>query len=91
MKRDLRPGEVRLSLHGPNVSREAIEEAAGHLQTLLRELTREATGDPDAIKWELGPLRIVCDGCDRDRPEIHDDWIYRDGDDLCPDCQARES
>jgi hypothetical protein len=37
----------------------------------------------------LGRMRIVCDGdgCGRERPEDHADWVRRDGLDFCPDCQ----
>lgn len=81
------PTQVRIRLHGENVSAETAKEAVEHFRTLLREVTRATCGNPDAVDWKVTNLRIVCDGCDRDRPEIHDDWIYREGDDLCPECQ----
>ncbi len=70
---------VQLRLHGKDLSPETLKEAGEALQGLMREVT--------SVKWKLGPWRIVCDGCGRERPEEHDDWIHHAGDDVCPACQ----
>lgn len=69
----------------PQVVGEMLSAVGG----LLEELSTAVTGDPDAIRWKVGRMRIVCDGegCERERPEDHDDWIKRDGLDYCPACQ----
>ncbi len=68
----------------PQVVGEILSAVGG----LLEEVTGAVTGDPKAIKWEIGRIRIVCDGCECERPEQHDDWMKREGLDFCPTCQT---
>ncbi len=80
--------ELALQLYGKNLELGTLSEALGHLHGLLREVTREATGDPDAIRWMVGNLRIVCDWCERDRPVKHGGWVNDGRHDYCPGCAA---
>ena len=77
---------VRISLHGPSVTRKDIEKVGHHTIEMLKEIARLQTGDREAIQWSLTNIRFICDGCGRDRPEQHDDWHYAEGDDFCPEC-----
>jgi len=69
---------------------QVVGEILSNVGGLLNELTEAVTGQPDAIQWQVGRMRIVCDGenCGRERPGDHGDWVRRDGLDFCPDCQG---
>lgn len=68
---------------------QVVGEILSNLGGLLEELTEAVTGSRDSIQWQIGRIRIVCDGedCERERPEDHADWVRRDGLDFCPHCQ----
>jgi hypothetical protein len=88
MSEDTKPNDtMSMSLYGPGVTPEIAAEAAGHLGNLIREITREVCGDPDAIKWEIGAMRWRCDGCGSEEPEKPATWINVGSLDYCPACQ----
>lgn len=79
--------ELSVRFYGKDPIDGAID-ALPHLKSLLREVTKSVAGDPGAVEWRVRSLRMVCDGCERDRPEPHD-WINDGMYDYCPPC-ARE-
>jgi hypothetical protein len=67
---------------------EVVGEILGAFGGLLGEVTEAVTGDRDAVRWRVGRMRIICDGCETERREDAAHWIKRDGLDFCPDCQS---
>lgn len=85
-------GAIRISWSGEKSDDpETVGEILSAVGGLLREVTAEMVGDPDAIKWRMSPLRFICDGCGKDRPEDFSGWLKRDGFDYCPACQRVSS
>lgn len=85
------PSESALSLHlyGSNVTDETIHQAGDAMIGLLEALNESVLGDKDAVRWTLGPVRYICDGCDTERPTaaLPLGWVNGPGGmDYCPSC-----
>jgi hypothetical protein len=86
-------GETTVGLRWSGEKSDDPEVVGGVLSAfggLLAELTEAVTGDRDAIHWRVGRMRIICDGCETERPEEHADWVKEDGLDFCPECQKQD-
>lgn len=81
--------QIRMRIFGPDKSAATIGGMVSAFGKLADSVADEITGEPGAVKWNLVDYRIVCDGCARDRPAEHGDWVYDEatGFDLCPECQ----
>lgn len=47
----------------------------------------------EGLEWKIASIQFKCDGCGLlrpDRPGPEEGWTFRDGDDLCPACTAKE-
>lgn len=54
---------------------------------LLAEVEKSITGKKHAeIEWVLTAFHYMCDGCDIQRPVLHDDWHHVDVKDYCASC-----
>lgn len=82
--------EVRVSLHGPDVTIDDALKVGSSLKDLLHEIGREMGAE---VEWRILSVQFKCDGCGRlrpNRPSPDEGWTYRDGDDLCPSCSGGE-
>lgn len=85
---------LSVSVHGPGASIETAIEAGEATKKLLEAVQEEMGVPAGAIEWKIGSVQFKCDGCGLtrpDRPGPDECWTYRDGDDLCPACTAKEA
>lgn len=84
-----RDGEVRMVMSGPNVEPERAIEAGHHLAAALAAVAEGLGGPEGALRWEVGALRWMCDGCEGEVERIDKpaSWINVGGLDYCPGCQ----
>lgn len=57
------------------------------LDEALKATARVLGLPEEAANLRVTKLGFICDGCGKDRPQEHLDWIHQDGLDFCPDCQ----
>lgn len=81
--------EMRISLHGPNVRYEDAIESAEAMKSLIEAVSEAQTGEKVGV--EIAWMGFVCDGCGRERPKEHGDWINDGTDDFCPACAVAGS
>lgn len=80
---------VRVTLHGAKSSDAAVvAETLSALDGLFREVCREVTGDPDAVRLTLTSFTIECDRCGALRTEDAKGWTKDGADDVCAGCAA---
>jgi hypothetical protein len=83
-----KPGELRMTAYGSDVTRASMEQAGEAMCDLLGEVGR-ALGHP-GLKWRIGEIDLKCDGCGLtqsiDAPR--GGWTNADSEDYCPSCSG---
>lgn len=76
---------LSMTLYG-NVTPETAAEATERFSALVNAVTDEALGEGHGLRWTIGAMRWMCDGCGTEAPERPADWVLVGRNDYCSAC-----